>query len=250
MTERGKASLMRGAHLLKIGASSMEIHPGKLLIHFDEMALPWPGQRLLPQRITGDIEISADSESDAAFALDPGRAHVWSPRLPQARAVVRSHAFPGGGWAGHAYHDVNFGSRPVEHDFMGWDWARGVDEESGETVVLYDAELLHGGRRRLALRFGDDGAPSAFDMPSTKRLPRGFWGVGGAIACDEAGKPEIVRRLEDSPFYRRSLVNTRISGHPLTMVHETLDCRRLANPLVRMMLPFRMPRRTGFQRSS
>lgn len=247
MTERGKASLTRDEHLLKIGASSMEIRPGRLLIHFDEMALPWPGQRLFPRRITGDIEIIAACESDAAFALDPGQAHVWSPRLPQARAVVRSLAFPGGGWEGHAYHDVNFGSRPVEQDFLGWDWARGLDQDSGETVILYDAALQDGGRRRLALRFGGDGAPAMFDMPAAKRLPKGFWGVGGAIACDERAVPEIDRRLEDSPFYSRSIVSTRVGGHPLAMMHETLDCRRLANPLVRMMLPFRMPRRTGVQ---
>jgi carotenoid 1,2-hydratase len=244
MTERGKASLERDDRHLKIGASRMELQPGRLMIHFDEMALPWPGQRLLPRRITGDIEISAESECDAAFALDPEQAHVWSPRLPRARAVVRSQAFPGGGWTGHAYHDVNFGCRPVEQDFIGWDWARGVDRDSGETVILYDAELQDGRRQRLAMRFGDDGVPAMFDMPSAKRLPRGFWGVGGSIACDEKAEPAIVQRLEDSPFYRRSLVGARIVGHPIVMVHETLDCRRLAHPLVRLMLPFRMPRRT------
>ena len=80
-------------------------------------------------------------------------------------------------------------------------------------------------------------------MPQRRDLPKGFWGMRGGIACDDAAQPKIERRLEDSPFYTRSLVETVLDGRPLAMVHETLDCRRLSNPLVRLMLPLRMPRR-------
>jgi len=245
MTERGRACLSRTRDRLSIGASSMDLQAGRLVIRFDEMALPWPGQRFLPRRISGTIEITAAIEGRDFYSLDAAGRHVWSPRMPKAKAVIRSQALADGGWSGEAYHDMNFGARPLEQDFLGWDWARGSDEETGETVVLYDALPRDGARHRLGLRFGTPEGTVEFEVQERHRLRKGFWGVGGGIACEDGGSPVLLRRLEDSPFYTRSLVKTRLDGRDLTMVHETLDCVRLANPLVRLMLPFRMPRHTG-----
>jgi carotenoid 1,2-hydratase len=49
--------------------------------------------------------------------------------------------------------------------------------------------------------------------------------------------------LEDTPFYARSLIETTLGGTKVAAVHESLSLDRVANPCVRLMLPFRMPRR-------
>ena len=53
----------------------------------------------------------------------------------------------------------------------------------------------------------------------------------------------LARTLEDTPFYARSLVGTRLFGHAATSVHESLDLDRFRSRIVQAMLPFRMPRR-------
>ncbi|TYC61791.1 carotenoid 1,2-hydratase [Rhodobacterales bacterium] len=243
MTERGRGSLTRSQDSLRIGRSHLAYGRGGLAIRFDEMALPWPGQRLLPKRVTGEIFIHQPScECEVFRNLDPLGHHLWWPVFPRAKALIISDDVPGGGWQGEAYHDFNAGERPLEADFIGWDWARGpLSGDAG--AVLYDAKLADGSRRSFGLSFSPDGAAREFPLPARQTLRPGFWGVEGGISCDAGLSPELLGKLEDTPFYRRSLVRTSLEGEGVEMVHETLDCRRLANPLVRLMLPFRMPRR-------
>jgi carotenoid 1,2-hydratase len=62
--------------------------------------------------------------------------------------------------------------------------------------------------------------------------------------CSEAGSaPQLISTLEDTPFYARSLLRTRLLGEEVTAVHESLDVPRLVSLPVRLMLPWRMPRR-------
>jgi carotenoid 1,2-hydratase len=245
MTERGRSSLVRDSRRLAIGKSVMTMHDGRLLIDFEETALPWPGQRALPKVIRGTIEMVPDVACTQVFPLDADGHHIWSPRMPRATASIACAALPGGGWNGRAYHDMNYGDRPIEQDFTGWDWARGSDGPDGDTIILYDAALQQGGRRRLALRCAGSDDLEPLEMPGRQELPRAFWGVRSGIACDDGLWPQRRLTLEDTPFYTRALVDTTIAGRSVAMVHETLDCRRLAHPVVRLMLPFRMPRRAG-----
>ncbi|WP_245838194.1 carotenoid 1,2-hydratase [Niveispirillum lacus] len=249
MTERGCRSLERGPSHVQIGASSMAMQAGRLVITFDELALPWPGQRLLPGRVAGHVELTPEIVSDGFVDLDAAGRHVWSPRMPRASVTVNCSALPGGGWRGRAYHDMNYGDRPIEQDFIGWDWARGSAGAEGDTVILYDAIPRTGLPRRLALRYSGSPTPEIMDLPARQDLPGGFWGVRSGVACDPSMAPALVKRLEDSPFYTRACIETTLAGQRLEMVHETLDCRRLAQPLVRLMLPFRMPRRQSWGRS-
>jgi len=243
MTERGQASLTRSANRLQIGASSLTLTAdGGLELAFREIALPWPGQGLLPRRIEGQVRIAATARTVWPFQLDETGQHFWMPLVPAASVEVEGNVFAQRRWIGHAYHDSNWGNRPLQQDFLGWDWARGRTER-GEVALLYDARLTGGGRRSLALHLGPDGLLHAMPMAARQTLPRGFWGVKAGIACDAGDAPEILTRLEDGPFYRRNLVRTRLDGRDWRMMQESLDCTRLDNPLVRLMLPFRMPRR-------
>lgn len=244
MTERGAGALDRGPRHLRIGPSGMVMRDGGLVIDFQEMALPWPGQRLFAKPVSGRVELTPDIISDGHIDLDGAGRHVWSPRMPRATATVTCDALPSGGWRGLAYHDMNFGDRPIEQDFIGWDWARG--SAGGDTIILYDAVPHTGAPRRLALRYSGSAMPDILDLPARQDLPSGFWGVRSGVACDAGMTPTLVSRLEDSPFYTRACIETTLAGQRLSMMHETLDCRRLSNPLVRLMLPFRMPRRRRY----
>lgn len=246
MTERGAASLARQGDRIAIGGSRMwRDGAGGLELDLDETALPWPGQRLWPGRLRARLSlrpVAASADAPPVFALDPAGRHHWSPVLPRARLAIACDAFPGGGFEGDAYHDANWGARPLEADFRGWDWARGSSGDGGARIV-YDAVLVDGAVRRIGLALAPDGSSRPFEPPPRQPLPRGFWGVSGGIACDGDTQPRRLARLEDTPFYTRSLVATRLAGTDLAMMQESLDCRRLAHPLVRLMLPFRMPRR-------
>jgi carotenoid 1,2-hydratase len=60
----------------------------------------------------------------------------------------------------------------------------------------------------------------------------------------EAGTPaRVLQTLEDTPFYVRSLLGSGLLGEQVTSVHETLDLPRLVSLPVRLMLPWRMPRK-------
>lgn len=241
MTERGAKHLRRDRTRLQIGASRIAWSEGALDLEFHETALPWPGQRLMPKAFSGRIGVQPECDPGEPHKLDPAGRHTWWPVAPQARVRMECDLLPGGGWQGEGYHDVNTGDRPLEQDFYGWDWARGRTRDN-RTVVYYDALQRTGGRKTLGLIFSQDGKARHFDPPPSARLPRGLWGVGGGIACAPGHTPRRLRQLEDTPFYTRSQVETVLDGQPVTMMHETLDCARLANPLVRLMLPFRMPR--------
>ncbi|WP_274963522.1 CheR family methyltransferase, partial [Thioclava electrotropha] len=160
---------------------------------FDEIAPPFPPRRLRPRRLRGRIVLTPRLECGTTFALDPEGRHKWWPVAPAARVRVESNVLAGGGWEGSGYHDLNWGTRPLETDFRGWDWSRGQTPDGG-AMVLYDARLRDGTRRNLALRFTGDGTPpAAFDVPERKPLKRGWWGVEGGIACDTDSQPRILR---------------------------------------------------------
>ena len=61
--------------------------------------------------------------------------------------------------------------------------------------------------------------------------------------ADAGGTATVTRTWEDSPFYVRSALRTRLFGEECTAVHESLSLDRFRMGIVRAMLPFRMPRR-------
>ncbi len=245
MTERGRGALDRGATHFRVGPSSLQWHGDRLVIDFDEIAVPRPPHQFLPRRMAGRITLTPHAITDRAFDIDTQGNQRWWPAAPSANIEL---AFTKGdmpGWHGHGYHDTNWGLRPLEASFRRWDWARGALAD-GESVVLYDADLCTDEQVFLVLRFDRGGTITEHEEPPYSALKPGFWGVGRGAHADPGTTPVIARTLEDGPFYMRSIVDTRLFGQDVRLMHESLSGTRFANPVVKAMLPFRMPRRAHY----
>ncbi|MGL4241851.1 MAG: carotenoid 1,2-hydratase [Beijerinckiaceae bacterium] len=235
MTERGKASLERSQRHFRVGPSALRWEGGGLTITLDELGMPFF------KRIRGEVRLTPTALAGRSFGLDVHDRHRWRPIAPTARVEARFDA-PSLSWSGAGYLDSNIGMEPIADGFRDWDWSRAPCRDC--TAVLYDMRRREGGRKVLALMIGRDGAIRDFDPPPVTALPPGrIWRAKRAIGCEAGATPEVIHTLEDTPFYARSLVRTRLMGEDVTSFHESLDCDRLRMPVVRMMLPFRMPRR-------
>jgi carotenoid 1,2-hydratase len=245
MTERGHAGLRQSATRLQIGPSSLDWDGDTLTLHIDEVTVPWPS------RLRGVVRLKPAQLLNQSYALDPAGRHQWGPIAAQARVEVDLQR-PALHWHGHAYLDSNRGSRPLEDDFVRWDWSRanlpGVSgaactSTGGESVVLYDVVRRAAPPLTLALRFDGQGRAQPLAVPPRVALPSGGWGVARATLSEAGGPAVIEQTLEDSPFYVRSLLRSRLAGQDVRSVHESLDLDRFNAAWVRTLLPFRMPRR-------
>jgi carotenoid 1,2-hydratase len=95
----------------------------------------------------------------------------------------------------------------------------------------------------LALRFQADGEVETMKPPARHALGSTFWRISRRAGADAGTKPRLLQTLEDAPFYARSLVDCRLYDAPAVAFHESLSLDRFDNPIVKLMLPFRMPRR-------
>lgn len=235
MTERGAGELVRERDRLVIGPSDLHWDGTQLRIRFDEVTMP------IPSRLRGEIRVTPSALTGEVFTLDAHGHHRWSPFAPGAHVEVRLEQ-PQLRWQGHGYFDGNFGSEPLERGFTDWDWSR-ARLPDGSSAVLYEARTRAAADERLlALHFGADGSVQDFPAPELVALPRSGWRVARATRAQD-GKVCVLRTLEDTPFYARSLLTTQLLGHEVTAVHESLSLTRFTQPIVQCMLPFRMPRR-------
>jgi carotenoid 1,2-hydratase len=225
MTERGRRALARDAGGLQIGASRLEWRNPRLEIDFDEPAIP------LGRRLRGRVTLEALAGPIGARALDAEGRHLWGPIAPRAAVTVAVEGEAP--WRGDGYFDANIGAEPIERAFVDWDWSR--VHRRDETLLYYDVMRRDGARTELALRIGAGGDAEPVDPPPQRTLPPTLWRVARRPRGES---PRLVRTLEDTPFYTRSQL---IDGDGMT-VHESLSLDRLASPIVKAMLPFRMPR--------
>lgn len=234
MTERGRSSLARDQNSIAINRSSMRWDSDGLTIDIDEWTAP------LPSRVRGTVKLRVDAVATRVFPLDAGARHSWRPIVPRARVEVN---FDSGAtaWKGEAYLDSNWGDEPLEHRFREWDWSR-AHVGDVDTIVYYDVTPHDGAERALALRFDRSGRATEIDGPPRTPLPRTFWRMQPTSRGAPGKEPRLVRTLEDSPFYTRSHLVGELDGDPADMMHESLSLKRFSNPVVRAMLPFRMPR--------
>ena len=237
MTERPAANLIRDAKTLAIGPSAVRWNGEELEIDIAErdkrLGVPWR------RPVRGRIRVVPEMLNPVGFALDPDEKHIWHCLAPRARIVVEMNK-PDMSWSGSGYIDHNHGSEPLEEGFRSWHWSRA--HLSDGAVVSYEGERGDGSRFASAIRFDQSGVPEHSDLPMIARLPRSKWQVARRTRADR-GEADVVKTWEDTPFYARSTVSSRIYGEPVIAVQESLDLRRFASPVVQFMLPFRMPRR-------
>jgi carotenoid 1,2-hydratase len=230
MTERGAASVQRGRDFLSIGPSSVSWDGTALTVRIEEVGMP------LPRRVRGSVRLYPSAVESRVLTLDSGGHHRWQPIAPCARVEVALEQ-PGVSWSGPGYFDTNDGDRPLEADFVRWDWSRAP--LPGGTAVLYDVQRRDQ-RMTLAMRYASGGGVEDFPAPPEVALPKTRWRVPRSVC---AGAPAVVETLEDTPFYARSVIAGDLLGQRVTAMHESLSMQRFTFPLVQAMLPFRMPRR-------
>ncbi len=227
MTERG--TVHRGSEFLRIGPSALHWDGTALMVQIDEVTVP------VPRRIRGTVRLYPLALENRTLALDDAGLHLWQPIAPCARVEVDLQT-PAQRWSGFGYFDTNRGARPLEADFVRWDWGRA--RVGSGTAVLYDVQRRDG-RLALGMRYNDAGGVVDFVAPPAVSLPRTRWGVRRNVCAPGSA---VVETLEDTPFYARSLIAAEILGAPVTMLHESVALDRFASPAVQAMLPFRMPR--------
>ena len=232
MTERRKKSVARRSDSFVIGPSKLHWDGEALTVEIDEPTVPLSG------RIRGTVTLRPGALCGETFVLDDSQRHLWVPMSPVSRIEVALDK-PSLSWSGPAYLDANSGTESLEAGFRYWDWSRASIGE--ETAVLYDVTMRDGGRRSLALAFNQAGQIREIEVPPSVRLPRTGWTMPRGTQS-ESGEARVIKTLEDSPFYARSLIASTLMGQPVTAMHESLHLDRFRSPIVRLMLPYRMPR--------
>ncbi|MBR0965067.1 carotenoid 1,2-hydratase [Bradyrhizobium diazoefficiens] len=231
MTERPRGAVSRTMDTFKVGPSHLSWDGKGLTIHVDEISVPIPG------RLRGTIRLVPTAITPQAFTLNQDGNHQWWPIAPCARVQVRLD-HPHLSWQGDGYFDMNHGDAPLEQGFVDWQWSRGAMRDGA--AILYEALRRDGSRVDLAMTFDPDGRMQAFEPPPMVDLRRTGWRVARSVRSES--KANIVKTLEDAPFYARSVVSARLLGEPVTLMHESLALDRFRMPIVQAMLPFRMPR--------
>ena len=232
MTERSSQALDHGPRHFRVGPSALHWDGEALTIDLDEITNP------IPSRIRGQVTVRPKRIFDQSFCLD-GTHHHWWPIAPDADIDVMLPK-PGRAWSGHGYLDSNWGTRGLEADFARWDWSRAPLSDGA--AILYNGTKMNGDPFSLSLKFGANGRIDAVDPPADQDLPTTFWRIKRQTRCDPGRQARVIKTLEDTPFYARSLLKSHLFGEEVDMMHESLDGHRFASPVVQMMLPFKMPR--------
>lgn len=211
---------------------------GRLIIEVNEMSSP-----PLISKVRGTITLTPSAVTDIEVPLAPDGSHIWRPFAPTA--TIEVDLTQGHQWRGHGYFDANFGTAALEDDFRSWTWGR--YPLSGGAACFYDAVRADGSRLALGLKIAADGRAREIAPPPEAGFSRTLWGLARTTRADPGHRPRQVMALLDAPFYSRSIVSTRIGGEASTGVHEALDLRRFASPLLKPMLAVRVPRRAGWR---
>ena len=232
MTERGRRHCHRDATQLTVGPSRLHWNGSSLDIAIQEVGAP------IPHRINGHVRLHPRQLFQFSTALDHNGRHRWGPLAPSARIEVDLQ-LPRQRWSGHAYLDSNEGDEPIEHAFHRWDWSRSLMRD-GSTAVMYDMQWPAVPERLLSLRFDRGGQVEPFSAPGRQALRKTHWGLQRGMRSTTP--VTVQQQLEDTPFYQRALLSSELLGERVQSFHETLSIPRLVSPIVRAMLPWRMPR--------
>ena len=236
MTERGRSALHREPRRLVIGPSKLEWDGHTLVFHIRERGAP------LPYPVRGTVRVTPRAITRDSFPIDPLGRHRWWPVAPHA-AIDVDLTQPALSWHGAGYWDSNWGSESLEEGFERWTWSRAPLPDGG-AAILYDPTPRHGPGRPLALRFPPGGSQAeALACPPRAPLPgTRIWRIARETRADAGKQARVARTVEDTPFYARSVLDTHLLGGPVSAMHESICLGRFQRTIVRLMLPFRMPR--------
>ena len=232
MSERRRSAVARSRDTLAIGGTTASWERGAFVLDIHERAAP------IPRRIRGRITVHPEAINPLPFVLEERGRHWWRCLAPRARVTVEMDA-PALRWNGSGYLDQNAGAEPIEQAFSEWTWSRAATRDGA--TIIYDAVRRREPPLSLALVFDRNARFDERPSPPPARLPHTRWRLARTTRSDE-GRASAIRSFEDTPFYSRGLVAHTVFGENVESVHESLSLDRFANPLVRLMLPFRMPR--------
>ena len=231
MTEFARAHVQRSATQFTLGTNDLHWDGQRLRISIHDRSAP------RRQAVRGLVTVEPQPLVNCQFALDRAGHHRWQPLAPSARVKVEMDA-PEIRWQGRAYVDSNHGDAPLARDFHDWDWCRGHHEAG--TDMLYDVHTRDGERRGLALSFDAQGQCAEHTPPARVVLPTShLWRMRRGTQSQN-GQARVVQTLEDTPFYVRSVIETRLRDRTVRAVHESLSVDRFVQPWVQTLLPFRM----------
>jgi carotenoid 1,2-hydratase len=233
LQERSMGNADRDRESIAIGKSRVGWAGDALVIDIDEQTAP------IARPLRGRVTFRPASAPRRSVPLDEAALHTWWPVAPAGRLEV-DLTEPSIRFAGAGYHDSNAGDVALEASFARWTWSRArVDDH--RTFITYD--VTEKSRLRRSLAFDVDGRRSVtIAHPRLTRLPRTRWRLEREAPQPGAVAPRVLRELEDTPFYSRALVETRVTELPTLAMHETLSLDRLARGWVQFLLPFRMGR--------
>ena len=233
MTERRRTALSQSRDSLAIGNSAMSWSGGVLTIEINERTIP----RFSP--LAGCVRLYPSAITEYDVALDNAGRHVWRPIAPRAHIDVQMKN-PQLRWCGSGYFDTNQGQRPLEADFSNWTWSR--TETASGALIVYDVLRREAEPLELAVHFDRDGIAETVTAPQPVVLPKTGWRISRTTRSDRQDGAVVLRTLEDTPFYARSLIATELCGERRVGMHESLSLDRFRSRWVQALLPFRMPR--------
>ncbi len=231
LTERAIAPSALAATSMTIGASTIGWEGDALVVALDERTSP--GGESIRGRLVFEPSSCA---ARAPISLDGAGDHAWWPVAPRGRFSLELIE-PRLGFSGSGYHDVNAGRVALESSFARWSWSR-APMSRDRALLAYDVVDRAGSARRRAWVAGAGGL-EAVEVPSMALAPSTWFRIRRETRGEDA---RVSRTLEDTPFYARSLVETRALGERLHAIHEALSLDRFRARWVRALLGYRMAR--------
>jgi len=232
LTERARSEVALSSDELRIGTSGARWAGDTLEFDLDERTAPFGG------RVRGKVSFRPAGWTALAAGLDRPGHHAWLPIAPSGRVTVELQS-PGLRFEGHGYLDSNEGTCGLEDSFRAWTWTRATGTD-GTSLVSYDTQERSGVELATCLLVDRAGTPQEREPLAWHALPSTWWGIERRIRGDAGHSPVLLRTLESTPFYSRSLVAVRAGGRDSVAVHETLSADRFRTPWVQFLIPFRM----------
>lgn len=235
MTERGIEKTTRDQVSFVVGSNAIRRRPNELSISIDDIAAP------IPLKMKGNIRVHFDNIGETTYIIDRHGNHLWTPLAPTTRVEV-DFSHPNVQWSGDGYLDTNQGTTPLEQEFLYWDWSR-TPIGDGKTVILYNTDFWDGDQLSAGYIIDRNGETEDITPSVNAPLPSTpIWRIARRTRQMTGPQARVVKTFEDTPFYSRSLVETSLLGARHRGFHETFSGPRLRNPVVKSLLPFRMPR--------